>query len=316
MIYTVSANPALDLILTVPVIEEEVVLRAIGVRRELGGKGFNVSRYLHALGVENVAMAFAAGYTGHALEDGLVAAGIATEFVYLPGETRTNVVIQEPEGRRHIKVNQPGAAVDAAGQAAFLARVQQRAQPGDVWVLTGSLAPGLAADFYARISELLHAAGAHVVLDTSGPALIEGCQAKPWLVKPNALEAEGFTGRRIASPADAARAAQAFLHAGAAIVLLSLGKDGAVVAATGSDGAVQAWHIQPPPVKVQTAVGAGDAVVAGAVWALLRGLPVREVGAWGVATGTTTAMHDDLRPEHRATLERMHGELSITAVLT
>ena len=67
MIYTVSANPALDLILTVPAIEFETVLRAYEVRREMGGKGFNVSRYLKALGVTNVAVAFAGGFTGQAL---------------------------------------------------------------------------------------------------------------------------------------------------------------------------------------------------------------------------------------------------------
>ena len=85
MIYTVSANPALDLILTVPAIEFEVVLRAFEVRREMGGKGFNVSRYLKALGVDNVAVAFAAGFTGQALEAGLHNVGVATAFIYLRG---------------------------------------------------------------------------------------------------------------------------------------------------------------------------------------------------------------------------------------
>lgn len=55
----------------------------------MGGKGFNVSRYLKALGVENVAVAFAAGFTGQALEAGLRSVGVETAFLYLEGETRT-----------------------------------------------------------------------------------------------------------------------------------------------------------------------------------------------------------------------------------
>jgi 1-phosphofructokinase family hexose kinase len=309
MIYTVSTNPALDLILTVPAIEFEVVLRAHAVRRELGGKGFNVSRYLKVLGVDNVAVAFAGGFTGQALETGLRSGGIETEFIYLDGETRTNVVIQEPEGQRHIKANQPGATVTAAGKTAFWELLRRRTQPGDLWVLTGSLAPGLETDFYAEACEELRRRGARVVLDTSGPALRRGCEAQPLLVKPNVVEAEEFTGLAIRSVEAAAAAAEAFLAAGAETVVLSMGKDGAIVAGNG-----ELLHLQPPPVTVKTAVGAGDAVVAGAVWALLQSLPARQVGMWGVTTGTVTAMHDDLQPHHRSELDAIFHQISVRAI--
>jgi 1-phosphofructokinase family hexose kinase len=282
------------------------VLRAFEVRREMGGKGFNVSRYLKALGVDNVAVAFAAGFTGQALETGLQNVGVATAFIYLEGETRTNVVIQEPAGRRHIKANQPGATVTPAGMAAFWDLVRTRATPADVWVLTGSLAPGLAPDFYAEVSEELQKHGARVILDTSGPALRRGCAAHPLLVKPNVVEAEEFTGLTIQSVETAAAAATAFLDAGAQNVILSMGKDGAIVAGGG-----ELLHLQPPPVTVKTAVGAGDAVVAGAVWALLQGLPARAVGLWGVATGTVTAMHDDLQPQNRAELDAIQQQVTV-----
>jgi fructose-1-phosphate kinase PfkB-like protein len=171
-------------------------------------------------------------------------------------------------------------------------------------VLTGSLAPGLASDFYAEAAAELHGRGVSVVLDTSGPALRRGCAARPRLVKPNVVEAEEFTGRKIGSVADAAAAAQAFLAAGAQMAILSMGKDGAIVAGGGA-----LLHLLPPPVKVQTAVGAGDAVVAGAVRALLEGLPAAEVGRWGVTTGTVTAMHDDLQPHNKPELAAIFDQV-------
>jgi len=307
MIYTVSANPALDLTLTVPAIEFEVVLRANAVRREWAGKGFNVARFLKALGVDNIAMAFAAGYTGHALDDGLRAGGIETDFIYVDGETRTNVVIQEPDSKRHIKVNQPGALVTPAGKAALLVRAQARVQPGDIWVLTGSLAPGLPSDFYADLAAVLHAGNAQVILDTSGPALQQGCAARPRLVKPNAVEAEEFTGHAVTSPAEAVIATQAFLAAGAQMVILSLGKDGAVV-----DDGRQQFHVRPPHVKVKTAVGAGDALVTGALWALRQQLPTADIGRWGVTVGTVTAIHDDLSPTAWPELQAIYQQVQVT----
>ena len=293
-----------------PAVEFDAVLRATAVRRGMGGKGFNVSRFLQKLGVDNIAVAFAGGFTGQALAAGLAAAGVKTDFIHLAeGETRTNVVIHEPGTGRHIKVNQPGATVTAADQAAFWARLQELARPGDLWVLTGSLAPGLAVDFYTQVAAALGRAGAAFVLDTSGPALRSGCAAAPLLVKPNLLEAQEFTGHAIRSAQEAAAAAREFLQAGAQQVILSLGKEGAVVAA--GDAAL---HLLPPAVDVQTAVSAGDAVVAGAIWAMQQGLPLAEVGMWAVATGTLTAMHDDLPAAPLTPLQEIAARVQVTAL--
>ena len=174
-------------------------------------------------------------------------------------------------------------------------------------MLTGSLAPGLAADFYTQVAAALRRVGADFVLDSSGPALRSACAAAPLLVKPNLVEAEEFSDQAIRSPGAAAAAARTFLAAGAQTVILSMGKEGAIVA----DGET-ALHLQPPAVSVQTAVSAGDAVVAGAIWAMQQGLSLREIGVWGVATGTLTAMHDDLPPQPLAQLEEIAARVRVT----
>ena len=108
MIYTVTLNPAVDRELRVPAIEFDTVLRASAWRVDFGGKGFNVSRMLCALGAESVALGFAGGRAGELLRDGLHALGIATDFVWVPGETRTNVSIVSEAPPRYVKVNEPG----------------------------------------------------------------------------------------------------------------------------------------------------------------------------------------------------------------
>ncbi len=61
MIVTVTPNPVLDRTLTVDEIVMDEMARALEVREDWGGKGFNVSRALKALGAESLAMASPGG---------------------------------------------------------------------------------------------------------------------------------------------------------------------------------------------------------------------------------------------------------------
>ena len=306
-IVTVSANPAIDLFLDVPRIVMDEVLRATDVRRVWAGKGFNVSRTVSRLGHPTLATGFVGGYAGMAISTGLAEEGIPTDFVRVDGETRTNVMIVDAATGRHIKVNQPGATVDVAAQAAFVARVTHLVQPGDFWVLSGSLSPGMPADFYAMLIELLHARGAFAALDSSGAALRTGCAVRPDLVKPNIAEARELTGNPLASPDDALQAVNAFHAAGARRVALSLGADGLIL----SDGN-ECWHIQPPQIAVRTAVGAGDALLGGLVWALAHGKPLREVASWGVGAGSAYAVADQLPVDAKPAVAALIERLTIT----
>ncbi len=308
-IYTVSVNPAIDLFLDVPEIVFDEVLRATAVRRVWAGKGFNVSRALQRLGGKSTALGFVGGYAGMAIRAGLEAEGIATDFVTVEEETRTNVMIVDLRVGRHIKVNQTGAPVSAAAQEEFCACVRRHLKPGDLWVLTGSLAPGLSTDFYAELIELLHAGGAWAALDTSGAALRAGCAARPELVKPNVAEAYDLTGERVTSMEDACRAVAAFHAAGARRVALSMGAQGLLY----SDGETLV-HAAPPPVRVRTAVGAGDALLGGLVWALAQGMPSIEVARWGAATSAVYVQDDSLPFDAQPVVRQMIERLQITVL--
>ena len=308
-IYTVSVNPAIDLFLDVPAVIFDEVLRATAVRRVWAGKGFNVARAVQQLGGDSVAMGFVGGYTGMAIRAGLEAEGIPTDFVSVDDETRTNVMIVDQSTGRHIKVNQAGAPVPPAAQDAFLARIRHHLAPGDPWVLTGSLAPGLPADFYTTLIDVLHGDGAWAVLDTSGAALRAGCAARPELVKPNTVEARDLTGATVTTVADAVRAVAAFHAAGAQRVALSMGADGLVY----SDRATVV-HVAPPPLTVRTAVGAGDALLGGLVWALTRGMDAVAVACWGVATGAVYAQDDTLPADAQSAVRQMLARLQVTVL--
>ena len=260
MIITVTPNPVLDRTMTVPEIVFDEMTRATSVRVDWGGKGFNVSRVLLALGAESFVMGFVGGATGQRLATGLADLGLATDFVTIAGETRTNVVITDARAQHYIKVNVAGPAVTPEEIARFMDKVRERAAGGDTWVLSGSLPPGVPLDFYANLIRLLQQRDARVLLDASGEPLRLGCAARPFLVKPNAVEAAALTGIPSVSHDDALRAARAILRLGAAQVALSLGADGLLLAT--QDKAVLAT---PPTVPAKNVTGAGDALLAGLV---------------------------------------------------
>ena len=287
MIYTITLNPAVDRELTVPAIQFDSVLRATAWRVDVGGKGFNVCRMLHALGAESVALGFAGGRAGELLQDGLHALGIETDFVWVEGETRTNVSIVATEQACYVKVNEPGPTITAVAQNALLERVSQRAAPGDWWVLAGSLPPGVPATIYAELTHAIQNAGAQVILDSSGAALHHGCAARPFLVKPNEVEVGQLTGLPVESPEEVVAAARAVHGLGVTAVVVSLGKRGALLV----DGE-QVWQAAPPAIQERNPIGAGDSMVGGLVWALSQDLPLPEALRWGMACGAATAARE------------------------
>ncbi|MEI7468657.1 MAG: 1-phosphofructokinase [Chloroflexota bacterium] len=284
MIYTLTLNPAVDRELTVPEIVFDTVLRASQCRVDAGGKGFNVSRMLQALGVHSMALAFAGGQNGEMLKTELERLGIGTDFVAVRGETRVNVSIVTPQNQHYIKVNEAGPTIEPIDEQHLLVKVLQLVKPNDWWVLSGSPPPGASPDIYATLVAMIQTGGAYAALDASGLALQAGCCAKPGLLKPNREELAGLTGLPVETLTQVKTALLAAQTQTAGRVVVSLGKDGALFC---DDG--QVWLAQPPAIREQNPIGAGDSMLAGLVWGLSQGQPLLEAMRWGVACGSATA---------------------------
>ncbi len=307
MIYTLTLNPALDRELTVPELLFDQVLRASMLRVDYGGKGFNISRALAALGKESVAVGFVGGLTGQRIANGLAELGIRTDFVLIGSETRTNVSIVSQSQPHHLKVNEAGPTITPSEQEALLQKIQVLAQAGDWWVLSGSLPPGLSATVYAEIIRLVQAAGAQALLDTSGTPLRYGCEAGPFLAKPNTVEAGELTGRSVTSPQEAREAVILIHELGVRNILISLGKAGALLS-TGE----HVWLAEPPQIQERNPIGAGDSAVAGLVWGLCHQLTWPEILRWSVACGAAAASLEGTAVGPKALVEQLSSQVSLT----
>jgi 1-phosphofructokinase family hexose kinase len=300
MIYTLTLNPAVDRELTVPEVEFDAVLRATESRVDFGGKGFNVSRLLKSLGTASTAVGFLGGRAGELLQSGLRELGIGTDFVWVDGETRTNISIVTESHDHYIKVNEKGPSVDTAKQEELLAKIDAITRPGDWWVLAGSLPPGVADDFYARIARILAGRQAKAVLDTTLESLRLGCAERPFLVKPNEEETAALTGLPMDTLEQVAEGAAAIRRMGARNVIVSMGRKGALLHTDAGS-----WAVHTPLIQEKNPIGAGDSMVGGLVWALTQDKDLHQSLRWGVASGAATASLSGTEVGSRPLIEQL-----------
>lgn len=285
MIYTITLNPALDKQLTVAEIRFNDVLIAEKIQLDFGGKGFNVSRMLKELNQPSKAVGLLGGQTGKTIETGLKAQGIEVVPISVSGETRTNVSIVTPGGSKHIKVNEKGPIISESELLQIYKFISENAAPGTLWVLAGSIPPGVDFSVYQQMTQKIKELGGDVVLDTSGTALKQGLQAHPKLVKPNLFELSQLTGREFTDLQEILDNPAITKSVGADYVAISAGDKGALL----TDGEKTAICL-PPEIQEANPVGAGDAMVAGLSFAFYNGYDLDQALMLGVACGTASAM--------------------------
>ena len=297
MIHTVTVNPALDLTYRVPAFRYDDTTRAHRVLRAAGGKGVNVSRVATRLGHPTVAMGFVGGRAGDELRDLLHGEGVRTWFTRHASETRTNGIVQDDEGRQ-LRVSGPGPQVRPEDVAGLVQAVFDLRAPAFL-VLSGSLLPGTPRDLYARLARRAAADGVPVAVDAD-VELAEAVRSGAALIKPNAYELGRLVGREVGDVASAREAAGDARRMGASVVVCSLGRQGALWV----DGE-SAWVARPPTVETDSALGAGDSLLAGLLVARADGADPAESLRLGVACGTATATTPGTELCHRETIDEI-----------
>ena len=286
MIVTLTPNPSVDRTIEVDALLRGAVLRARASRVDPGGKGVNVSRALAANGRKTCAVLPAGGSEGTQLAALLAPEDVPVVLVPVSGAIRANVSVVEPDGTV-TKLNEPGPALSEAEVEAVTAATVAAAAGAEWVAVSGSLPPGAPADFYARLTERFGPAGGRakstrVAVDSSGPPLVAALAAGPDLVKPNREELAEATGLPVTTLGEAVAAAEELRRRGAGAVLASFGADGALLVE--ETGAV---HGESPIERPRSAVGAGDAMLAGFLAGGGSGpRALAEALAWGAAAAS------------------------------
>ncbi|WP_149142612.1 1-phosphofructokinase family hexose kinase [Gemmobacter caeruleus] len=287
-ILTLTLNPALDLATSAAEVRPGPKLRCDAPRVEPGGGGINVARAVHQLGGAATALVALGGATGDRLAQALRAEGVAFSAVPAPGETRQSLAVTDRASGQQYRFVMPGAAWTRSDIDRLLARLREIAAPGTLVVLSGSQPPGLPDSLAAEVQAALPA-GARLILDTSGPAL-ESVMRHPVpgleILRMDDAEAETLAGRSFATRQESAAFAADLVARGVArCVILARGAEGSVLAAQH-----QRLFAPAPPVRVVSAVGAGDSFVGALVLALARGADRAEALRQAVAAAAAACI--------------------------
>lgn len=299
MIYTVTFNPAVDYIVHTDGMKVGEVNRLSGEEIYFGGKGINVSLVLKELGIESKALGFVAGFTGDAIEKGVLAKGIAADFVHLEkGFSRINVKIKSGS---ETELNGQGPRITEAAVEELFAKLSQM-KDGDVLVLAGSIPNTLPSDMYEKILDFLKDRKIRFVVDATKELLMKVLKYKPFLIKPNNFELGEIFGKELKTDAEIAEHAAELKSMGAKNVLVSMAGDGALL--LDENGRTHRCGVCKGTVR--NSVGAGDSMVAG----FIAGCEKNDYGyalKLGTAAGGATAFSDGLA--RREDIYRLLSEL-------
>ncbi len=318
MIVTVTLNPAVDKVYWVgslkvcQIFQEEFLTRADRSSTSAGGKGANVSRFLSAFGMSNVAMGFVGGNTGHVVVRYLQRKGVTTNFVWIHEETRINVTILE-EGRHHSPnlINERGPQVSQSEIERFMRRFRRMAKRATWVVLAGSLPPGVDSGIYAELATIARDNGARVVVSAGGEALTKALTACPYLVKPDTREHMLLEGKSLTSTESIIAAGKHVIACGAQMVIISHDVTGDIVLTPDA-----AWEINTsvPTSAFENLVGADDAFLGGILYKLVEDAPVEEALRFGMAAGIASAESEKKICEDRAVVEAEMEKITVERI--
>ncbi len=305
-IVTLTLNPAIDESTSVAHVISERKLRCRQPNSEPGGGGINVSRVLHRLGDDAPAVFPAGGPAGELLERLLEAEGVPRRPVRIEAWTRENLNVLEEASGRQYRFCMPGPELSAADVERCVSALRGDGPAPAFVVASGSLPPGIRADFYAGLARTAREWGARLVLDTSGEALRLATAEGVYLLKPSLREFQELTGSTGAEEPRLQRLAAELVASGKCeIVVLSLGSGGALWAS-----AVGSARVAAPAVPVASGVGAGDSMVAGIVHALAAGQGVAESVRYGVAAAAASVIRPGTALCTRQDVERLYRGMS------
>jgi 6-phosphofructokinase 2 len=304
-IAALTINPALDVATDVPGMIGGIKLRCGAVRREAGGGGVNVARAITALGARALAVHALGGPTGDMIEACLAEEGVPQRTLRISGTTRENLAVLDRSSGERFRFVLPGPAMSRAEWRRCLDAAVEVAE-GPYLVASGSLPPGVPADFYLRLARALEPSGTRLLLDTCGDPLRAALDGGVHLVKPNYREFDELEGGEPTDSERERRAARLVTAGRAEVVIVTLGARGALLVSATDRLLIPAPRVE----RVDSPVGAGDSFMAALAIGLASGRNLTDACAFGVVAAAAAMTTPGTQPCRRSDAERMFAEMN------
>ena len=287
MIITLTLNASIDKAYQISgTVCPGTVMRIESCRNTAGGKGLNVARVVKLCGEEVMPSGLAGGKNGELLEQLAYEDGLTGRFVHVEAQTRCCINILD-EKHQSTEFLEPGEEVTAQEMERFMVEFEKICKDAEVVSISGSVPKGVRKDIYRDLVHKVKGWGKQVILDTSGELLQEGIKAGPDMIKPNQEELSMLVGKTVTNLEEVKEAAIILHHGGIGQVVVSLGREGALMVC--SQGI---FHGIPPKIRAVNTVGCGDSMVAAFAVALRRGYDHKESLKYAVAVSAANAISE------------------------
>ena len=277
MIYTVTLNPSIDYVIKVDKLTTGNINRVNEEHVYPGGKGINVTRILKSLDNDNIALGFVSGFTGDYIINSLQELNLKSDFIKVKeGFTRINVKVKSEE---ETEINGQGPKISEEELNQFY-KVIDKLVDGDILILSGSIPSCLDERLYESIMKKVEDRDIKVIVDATKNLLLNVLKYKPFLIKPNNHELAEMFNVELNTTQDIIFYAEKLKEMGAQNVLISMGKDGALLV-TEND---EVFASSVAKGEVVNSVGAGDSMVAGFIAGYLKSNSYEEALRLGAAS--------------------------------
>jgi 1-phosphofructokinase family hexose kinase len=309
VIITVTLNAAIDKTLAVPSFQIGRRHRSTEQRTMPGGKGVNVARALKALGQPVIATGLAGGSTGTRIIEYLTDEAILCDFVRIKEESRTSTAVIDPTSGVQTEVNEPGPEVSEAEMAIFCEKLFYLAKGADICVFAGSHPRGVDDNIYAYLIGELKRLGVTTVIDTEGEPMDLALRAGPDLVSPNDAEAEELVGHEFRDEQDRISGLYGLIELGPREAIITHEEGCYALVGREHERRLYAAHIDR--LEPLSAIGAGDAFLAGYLSARYTGRAHLDALRFAVACGAESVLHLGAGVLDPRAVERLEDEVEL-----
>lgn len=317
LVLSVSPNTSIDRISVVENFVAGEPVRTLFSFDQAGGSGAHATGIVQQLGGDACSLVLLGGYNRDRWLDAAQQQNMAYDYVDIGVPNRSTFVLIDKLKGNIAEVIDAGPQVPGQTGQRLLDLIESYLDRTGLLILSGSLPPGIKPDFYVHVIELARQYHVKCVVDASAAPLQHALETRPWAIKPNLFEFQQIVGVETTTVQEHIQQLSRIAGKIADVILLSVGKDGLLVATEGNMWHLTApeHHITLPGSSAMNTIGCGDALVGGFCYGYSRSQDVLESACWGVACSTVTLGTYGVPAVDAAQVQDMANRIQVAAVV-
>lgn len=304
MILSVCPNPSIDCTVELEQLNVGRLNRVSNKILTYSGKALNSAIGVRRLGGDSFATGFMYDGNGSLFQQTLDNEGVKHTFVWNKGSVRMNYKIVDNRSML-TEINDRGESVTIEKQKELLSLVNTLSKTSSVVIISGSLPMGINDSYYGELVKSVNSK-TKVIVDTESDKLLSAVKQGVYMVKPNLRELENVVGKKLDNKKEYLDACNCLIDKGAKNVLLSLGREGAIL----TNGSV-AYFCKSASVAVNSTVGAGDSMLSAVSVMTEKGADYEEILHSAVAAGTASITTPGTNLFYRDKYEEIYNKIFV-----